>query len=154
MAVEAQKVAAFVFDTLKADSAFNTAVGGRLYRDQVPQSASLPAATVNVVASTDSGTLSGVRAFGVVLVDVRVIGSGASYGPINPAADRADAVLQRSSGVSGNVQIVSVRREQTQLYVENESGASFTHIVQTFRTEAHELPELVYAAIEAGQAAP
>jgi len=138
MVVEAQKVAAFVFDSLKADATFNAAVGGRLYRDQVPQAAALPAATVTVVSSTDSNTLGGDRAFGVVLVDVRVVGAGSSYGPINAAADAADAVLQNRTGSSGGVQVVELRRDQTQVYLESESGQTFAHIIQTWRSEAHQ----------------
>ena len=143
MPVEAQRVAAFVFDTLKADAGVggvNTLLSGRIYRDQVPAAAALPAATVGVVASTDSGTLGAVRVLDVVLVDVRVVGSGASYAPINPAADRIDAVLQNRTGTSGGVQVVELRRDQTQLFIENEAGTQYTHIVQTFRTEAHALP--------------
>lgn len=140
MAIEAQRVAAFVFDTLKADAGvggFNTLVGGRLYRDQVPQAATLPAATVSIVSGTDSNTLGGIRAFDVVLVDVRVVGAGASYGPINPAADRADAVLQNTRGTSGGVQVVEIRRDQVQVFLETESGTTFSHIIQTFRSEAY-----------------
>ena len=142
MGVEAQKVAAFVFDTLMAD----TGAGGvaallnsRIYRDQVPAAAALPAATVGVVASTDYGTLSAVRVLDVVLVDVRVVGAGASYGPINPAADRIDAVLQNRTGQSGGVWIVELRRDQTQIFLENEAGAQFSHIIQTWRTECFAL---------------
>jgi Protein of unknown function (DUF3168) len=140
MVVEAQRVAGFVFDTLKADSAFNTAIGGRLYRDQVPQAATLPAGIVSVVAATDVGTLGAVRVMDQVLVDVHLIASGASYAPINGAADRADAVLQNTSGASGGVVVVELRREQTTLYLENESGTTFSHIVQSFRSEAYQAP--------------
>jgi hypothetical protein len=141
VAVEAQDVAAFVFDTLKADAGaggFNTLLGGRLYRDQVPQSATLPAATVTVVSATDSNTLGGDRVFGVVLVDVRVVAAGASYGAINAAADRADAVLQNRTGTSGGVQVVEIRRDQTQMFLESESGQTYAHVIQTFRSEAHQ----------------
>jgi hypothetical protein len=143
VAVEAQQVAAFVFDALKADAGaggVNTLLGGRIYRDQVPAAATLPAATVGVVSSTDWGTLGAVRVLDVVLIDVRVVGAGASYGPINPAADRIDAVLQNRTGTSGGVWIVELRRDQTQLFLENDAGAQFAHCIQTYRTEAHALP--------------
>ena len=135
--VEAQKVAAFVFDALKADPALSTMLGGRVYRDRVPAAATLPAATVGVVAATDFGTLGAVRVVSMVLVDVRVVTSGSSYGPINGAADRVDAVLQNRRGTSGGVEVVELRRDQAQLYQEDEAGASFVHIVQTYRTEAY-----------------
>jgi hypothetical protein len=138
--IEAQRVASFVFDTLKADSAFSTAIGGRLYRDQVPQAAALPAGIVSVVAATDVGTLGAVRIMDQVLVDVHLIASGASYAPINGAADRADAVLQNRGGLSDGVVVVELRREQTNVYLENESGTVYSHIVQSFRSEAFQAP--------------
>lgn len=138
--IEAQKVAAFVFDTLKADSQLASMLGGRVYRDQVPQAATLPAATVTLVSSTSSNTLGADRALDVVLVDVRVVGTGASYGPINPAADRVDAVLQNRRGASGGVWVVELRRDQVQTFLETESGAQFAHIIATYRTEAYALP--------------
>jgi len=140
--VEAQRVAAFVFDALAADTGpggVATLLSGRIYRDRVPAAASLPAATVGVVSSTDFGTIGAVRTLDMVLVDVRVVAAGSSYGPINPAADRVDAVLQNRRGTSGGVQIVELRRDQTQLFIEDEAGAQFAHCIQTFRTECYTL---------------
>jgi hypothetical protein len=137
--VEAQDVAAFAFDALLADATFSGLVGGRVYRDQVPAQAALPAATVAVVSSVDAVTLGGNRTQNTVLIDVRVVTSGASYGPINAAADRADAVLDGLGGVQGGVRVVKLRRDQGQLFMENESGQTHVHIIQTYRTEAHAL---------------
>jgi hypothetical protein len=138
--VEAQRVAAFVFDALKADATLTSMLGGRVYRDQVPANATLPAATVGVVSSVDSSTLSAERVFDMVLVDVRVVTNGASYGPINAAADQVDTVLQERIGTSGGVAVVKLRRDQVQTFIENESGVQHAHIIQTYRTEAHALP--------------
>lgn len=138
MVVEAQNVAAFVFDVLKADATFSAAIGGRLYRDQIPQAAALPAGIVGpVVASPDSNTLSGRRVMSVVTLDVHVVAAGGSYGPINAAANRADELLQERSGVNGGVVVVKLRRDEPRLWIENESGQTFAHILQTWRSEAH-----------------
>lgn len=147
--IEASRVAAFVWSALVADSGLggvNVLLGGtpstpgRIYQDQVPQAAALPAATVTLVSATDSNTLGGLRVFGAVLVDVRIVGTGASYGTIGPIADRADLVLQNRSGASGGVRVVELRREQVQRFVENEAGAAFSHILSTYRTEAYATP--------------
>ena len=138
--LEGQRAAAFVFDALKADAAFNAAIGGRLYRDQVPQAAQLPAGLVSLVSATDSNTLGGVRVFAAALVDVHLIAAGSSYGPINAAADRADTVLQNRDGTSGGAVIVELRREQVMAYLETEAGTTFAHLVSTYRTEAHAAP--------------
>lgn len=137
--IESQRAVAYVFDALKADAAFSAAIGGRLYRDQVPQAATLPAGLVSLVSGTDSNTLGGVRVFDAVLIDVHLIAAGASYGPINGAADRADAVLQNAVGTSGGVQVVELRRTQTMAYLEVDAGATYAHLVMTWNTEAHAL---------------
>jgi hypothetical protein len=146
VAVEGQRVAAFVWDALRNDSGaggVNTLLGGtpatpgRIYRDQAPQAAQLPAAVIALVSSTDSNTLGGVRAFDVVLVDVRVVASGVNWGAIDPIADRVDVVLHGRVGTRSGVQVVELRRDQTQAFVEVDAGASFSHLIQTYRTEAH-----------------
>jgi hypothetical protein len=139
--IEGQRVASFVWSALTGDAGaggVNTLLGGRIYRDQVPQAAALPAATVTLVSATDSNTLSGIRGFVSVLVDVRVVGSGATYGPLNPIADRVDAVLQGKHGTDGVVVVVKLRREQPQAFLETDSGVTYAHVIQTFRTEAYQ----------------
>jgi hypothetical protein len=139
VAIEAQRVAALVFDALKADAALSAMLGGRVYRDQVPAAAALPAATVGVVSSVDTVTLGGDRVLDTVLIDVRVVAAGSSYGAINPSADRVDAVVQGLGGVSGGVDVAKLRRDQVQAYVENEAGTQHVHIIQTYRSEAFTL---------------
>ena len=137
--IEAQRAVAYVYDTLKADATFNAAIGGRLYRDQVPQAATLPAGIVSLVSSTDSMTLGADRVFAVALIDVHLIGAGSSYAPINAAADRADAVLSNSVGSSGGVHVVELRREQVQAFLEVDAGTTFSHLICTFRSECHSI---------------
>lgn len=138
MALEGQRVAMLVWDLLKADtggSGVNTLVGGRIYRDQVPQSAPLPAVTVTLVSATDTNTLGARRVFANVLVDVRVVTAGAVYG--TAIADRIDTVLQNVGGLKDSVHVVELRREQVTAFVENDSGATFAHIVASYRSEAY-----------------
>lgn len=138
--IEAQRVARFVRAQLVADvgaGGVNTLLGGRIYRDQVPQAAALPAATITIASAVDTNTVGGRHVWQGVLVDVRVVGEGADYGPINAAADRVYTVLQGAGGLQVDAQVVKLRREAVQGFVESESGKSYTHLVQTFRTEAY-----------------
>jgi len=135
--IEGQRVVSYVFNALKNDAAFSTAVGGRVYRDQVPQSAPLPSAIVSLVSDVDVVTLGGRRVHGTVLVDVHLIASGASYGPINAAADRADVVLDQAAGTTGGAVVVKLRRDAAQAFLENEAGVVYAHVIQTYRTEAY-----------------
>jgi len=138
MAVEGQMVAAWIWDTLKADaggSGVNTLVGGRIYRDIVPQAAALPAITITLVSHVDENTVGGRRVFAVTLTDVRVVGDGSGYQ--NAVAGRVDTVLQNAAGVKSGVTIVELRRDGVQAFIESESGKTYSHVIQTFRTEAY-----------------
>jgi hypothetical protein len=136
--IEGQRVASLVYDLLVADtggSGVNTLVGGRIYRDRVPQAAPLPAVTVTLVSATDTNTRGGLRVFQNVLVDVRVVSDGSVYA--NAIADRVDAVLQQSGGLKEAVHVNELRREQVTAFVEDDSGKSYAHIVATYRSEAY-----------------
>lgn len=139
--IEGHRVAKFVMDTLTADAGIggvNTLVGGRIRRDRLGQAMALPGITVTLISDVDESTLSGRRVFGVNLVDVRVVGDGnGDYGPLLPIADRVDAVLQEARGLKDGVTVVKLRRDSVQEFVEDDSGKPYTHVIQTFRTEAH-----------------
>lgn len=138
MALEGQQVAAWIWDTLKADAGgagVNTLTGGRIYRDIVPQAAALPAVTITLVSHVDANTVGGRRVFAVTLTDVRVVGDGSAYQ--NTIAARVDAVLQNAAGTKSGVTIVELRREGVQAFIENDSGKTYSHVIQTFRSEAY-----------------
>lgn len=136
--IEGQRVASLVYDLLKADTGaggVNTLVGGRIYRDIVPQAAALPAITIALVSATDTNTIGARRVFQSVLVDVRVVNDGAAYA--NAVADRVDTVLQNVGGLKETVQTVELRREQVQAFLENDAGRVYSHVIGTYRAEAY-----------------
>lgn len=139
--IEGHRVAKFVMDTLTADAGVggvNTLTGGRIRRDRLGQTMALPGITVTLVSSVDENTLSGVRVFGVNLVDVRVVGDGnGDYGALLPIADRVDAVLQNAKGLKDGATVVKLRRDGVQEFVEDDSGKPYTHIIATYRSEAY-----------------
>lgn len=136
--IEGQRVASLVYDLLVADAGaggVNTLVGGRIYRDRVPQAAALPAVTVTLVSSVPTNTIGGVRVFSEVLVDVRVVTDGTVYG--NAIADRIDAVLQNVGGTKESVRVVELVQDAVQAFVEDDSGKSYAHIIATYRSPAY-----------------
>ena len=136
--IEGQRVVSLVFDRLKADTGaggVNTLVGGRIYRDVVPQAALLPAITVTLVSGTDTNTVGGRRVFQTALVDVRVVSDGVNYA--NAIADRIDTVVQNAVGTKEAVNVVELVRDQVTAFVENDAGKLYSHIVATYRTPAY-----------------
>jgi hypothetical protein len=140
MALEGHDVCTLVWNRLTADAGaggVNTLLGGRIYQDQIPQAATLPAATVGLVAAPDANTLGGVHVLSIVDVDVRVVASGTSYGPIVAIARRVNAVLDGFTGLAGESYACRLRRIDFRRLPEDDAGASFRHLIGTYRTEAH-----------------
>lgn len=138
MALEGQQVAGWIYDQLAADTGaggVSTLTGARIYRDRAPQGAAAPAVTVTLVSHVDESTVGGRRVFAMTLVDVRVVGDGDAYQ--NTIAARADAVLQNAGGTRGGVTIVELRRDAVQAFVEDDAGKSYSHVIQTYRSEAY-----------------
>jgi len=141
MVLVPQQIMDFVFDTLAADATFSATVGGRIYRDRISATAALPAAIVGpIVAAPPGNTVAGDRVVTNVQFDVHIVGDGASYGPINPAADRADVLLQGRTGTNNGVHIGKLVQFDARYYPEDEAGKSYVHIVQTYSTPAYPLP--------------
>lgn len=148
MAIDGLDVCSFVWSRLVADSGpggVNALLGGtpttpgRIYRDRVPQSAALPAATIGLVSAPETNTLGGARVMSTVVADVRVVGAGAAWGPLAPIARRIDAVLQGAGGTEpgSGVRVVELRRTDHRAFIEDEAGAAYAHVIQTYLTEAH-----------------
>ena len=140
MALEGQQVAGWVYDTLKADAGaggVNTLVGGRIYRDRVPQTVPLPAVTVTLVSHVDTNTMGGRRVVAGTLVDVRVVADGTDYE--NAVAARVDTVLQNAAGARNGVAIVELVRDGVQAFVEDDAGKPYAHVIQTYRSPAYSI---------------
>jgi len=149
MALEGHDVCALVWDLLVADSGaggVNTLLGGtpttpgRIYQDLVPQAASLPAATVGLVAAPDTTTLSGDHVLTTVQVDVRVIGAGTSYSAIAPIARRADVVLAGAHGTAGESYAYKLERIDFRRMPADDGGVSYRQMISTWQSPAHPAP--------------
>lgn len=132
-------VGRFVRARLVADAGIdgvNTLVAGRVHRQRVPQGTQLPAVTVQVVTQPDHNTMTGHHVYQDVQVDVTVRGEGEDLAPLVPIAFRVFTVLQELGGIQDGVQIVKLRRVDSQELTTTTNSRSYSHLVQTFLTEA------------------
>jgi hypothetical protein len=115
-------------------------VPGRIYQDQVPQAAQLPAATVGLVAAPDTLTLDGTHVLSSVQVDVRVIGAGTSYSAIAPIARRVNVVLDGAAGMANETYAYKLGRIDVRRGPADDGGVSYRQLISTWQTEAHPAP--------------
>lgn len=137
--LEGQTVARFVSDALTADAGaggVNTLVDGEVHRDRVPEGRSLPAVTIAVIDQADFNAHDGEHVAQDVELDVTVRGDGETYDELDPIARRIFTVLQGLSGVQDGVYVVKLRRTDTRAFMSSTRGKPYSHIVQTFFTEA------------------
>ena len=138
--LEAQRVCRFIEKRLTADNGVggvHTLVGGRIYRDRLPQGKPRPAVTIAVVNADDFNSYDGAHVSADIEIDVAVRGDGEDYAPFNTIAARVFTVLQEASGVEEGVYVVQLRRTSVNPYQTTAAGnLVFSHIVQTFFTEA------------------
>lgn len=140
--LEAESVVGAAVQRLTSDTGpggVSTLVGGRIYRDMIPQGAGYPAVVVAVQAATDDLTMGGDHVLQDVLVLVKVVDRGASYTTVQPIAKR---IAERLEGygriVQDGVHIVKFRREAAPPQpAEVEQGVRYLHLNQLFRTEAY-----------------
>lgn len=146
MALEGHDVCTLVWSLLVADSGpggVNTLVGGtpttpgRIHQGVIPQGVALPGITIGLVAAPDTNTIGGAHVLSTVDVDVRAVTSGTSYGPIVPIARRINAVLEGAGGASGETFAAYLREIDFRRAEESDAGASYRHLIATYRTEAH-----------------
>lgn len=137
--LEGQTVARFIYDLLTADAGVggvNTLVSGQVHRGRVPEGIPLPAVTVAVVDGTDFNAHDGEHIAQDVQIDVTVRGDGETFDEIEPIASRIFVVLQLAEGVKDGVYVVRLRRTDTTEFQTGTRGKPYSHIVQTFFTEA------------------
>jgi hypothetical protein len=141
---EGQAVAALVWAALAADTGaggVSTLLGGRIYRDRVPQSAALPAAVIDSVRWVPLNTMNGRRVAVQGYLSVHFIGDGSDYGSINPAAARADVVVHGLAGANGGVTAVKLENVGPDTaYTEDDAGKVYVHITMDYRTPAYQTP--------------
>ena len=139
--IEAQRVVKYVYDTLVADNGaggVHTLLSGRIYRDQVPRTVQTwPALVVSLVSAVNTNTTGGRRVFLTVAVDIHFIDQGGDFTAINAAADRADTVLQNTSGAANSVSVVELVQDDVRAYLENDEGQTWAHLVATYSTPAY-----------------
>lgn len=132
--IATERAGKWVYARLSGDSALNTAVGGRIYRDLAPQGSGVPAVTFSPMSAVD--ILGNGAAFVAdnELWLVKAVAQGESPNSLRAIADRVYAALHGQSGVIDDMTVMAAVRESSVPQApEVENGVRYVFINQLFR---------------------
>lgn len=115
----------WLYDTLSANGAIATVVGGRIYRNVAPAGATFPYIVMQYVSGTDVYAMGGVRVVSSVVVIVKAVGPVSQYAALASLADAIDAAI---SGAVNGRSVLSCLRLTALDYEEEYSGVRYHHI--------------------------
>ncbi len=128
--IETVRIEQWLYALLSGDSLLSTLVGGRIYSYVAPQGAPPPWPLVvySYQGGYDVRGVGPARIMVSAVYQIKAIGQGQSFAPLQPVADRLDALLQGASGSVLDGQVLMCVREQPVAYVEISAGVPYRHL--------------------------
>jgi len=131
--LETVRVEQWLYRVLSQDMTLGDMVGGRIYAYVAPQDAPFPFILISHQAGHDVRGVGPARVMVSLVYQVKVVGQGGSFAPLQPIADRIDALLQGASGAVVDGQVLMCVREQPVAYVEVDDGVQYRHLGGLYR---------------------
>lgn len=137
MVAEWSRVNSWMWGVLSGDATLTAAVGGRIYADEAPQGAASPMVIFAYLGGTTRIRTLGGRHLLTALYLVRAIDQGSSYEPIEPLADRIDALLSLSGQgtVERDVLITACRIDQPHQRKDSSEGVPVVYLGGFYRVD-------------------
>ena len=134
--LETTRIERWLYDVLSRDPVLSSAVSGRVYAYLAPPEAETPFVVFAFQSGTDTAGIGMARLFVSALYQVKVVGTGWSWTPLQPIADRIDDLLHASSGTTLDGYVLGCMREQPVSYVEVSDGKVYRHLGGLYRIYA------------------
>ncbi|HXF08991.1 MAG TPA: DUF3168 domain-containing protein [Candidatus Acidoferrales bacterium] len=126
--IESVRVDQWLYGLLSGDATLNGLVNGRIYGYLAPQDAALPFVLYSHQSGVDVRGVGPTRIMVGFIYQVKAVGQGPSFAPLQPIADRIDTLLQGASGSVVDGLVLACVRESTVAFVEVESGVQYRHL--------------------------
>lgn len=123
----------WLHSVLSGDTALSTAVGGRIYGYLAPAGAAFPFVVYQNQAGRDVMGTGPTRIMANLLYIIKVIGETKSFGTIEAAANRIDAVLHAASGSNVRGTVIACVRERPFSLVESSPSGEYRHLGGIYR---------------------
>jgi hypothetical protein len=123
----------WLYTVLSGDTALAAVVGTRIYAYIAPEGAAMPYVVYQNQAGRDVRGVGPLRIMANLLYVVKVIGATNSFGTLEVAANRIDAVLQAASGTNVRGTVIACVREQPFALVESLESGQYRHLGGIYR---------------------
>jgi hypothetical protein len=136
---ETARTRSWVYQLLTGDATLAPLVGTRVYNGIAPAGATFPYVVMQLLSGgNDLMGVGPTRIWADMLWLIKAVTKGSSTGPLEPIANRIDALLHAASGtVSGGVVHICVRERPFELpTVEN--GVSYVQLGAEYRVKVSE----------------
>lgn len=134
---ETARTRAFIYLTLTGDATLAALIGTRCYHGVAPAGAAFPYVVFQMLSGgNDLLVLGGARVWADPLYLIKAVTKGSSTGPIEPIADRIDALLHAKSGTVTNGVIWVCVRERPHEQPELTDGVLFQNLGGEYRVKA------------------
>lgn len=126
---ETARARSWLYQTLTNDAQLSAAIGTRVYNGVAPPGVQYPFGVLQLLSGgNDYLGLGGIRFWADMLWLIKFVTRGTSTGPLEPLADRADALLHAKSGTVTNGVIWECVRERPFELPTVENGVSFVQL--------------------------
>ncbi|MBI4496313.1 MAG: DUF3168 domain-containing protein [Chloroflexi bacterium] len=137
MGIESLRIDAWLYSVLSGDATLVSALGGtKVYSDLAPQDAALPYVVFGQQAPHDVMGVGTARIMVTNVYQVKVVGQGGSYQPLQAAADQVDALLHAASGTASGGTVLACVRDAVIRYTETDDGVQYRHVGGLYRITA------------------
>jgi hypothetical protein len=126
--VETARVDRWLYELLSGDQELQSLVGDRVYGYLAPPGAQFPFVVFTHQGGHDVLGVGPARVMAHLLYQVKAVGKGNSFAPLQPIADRVDALLQGASGSVVDGYVLICVREHPFAFVEVDNGVEYRHI--------------------------
>lgn len=130
---------AFDYATLTTDATLQGLVTGGWYQDMAPDGTAEPYGVLHVQSAPDMRTMNAYLIHTDPLITIRVIGAQSLYPTLLAAAQRVDALLDRTNGTAPDGTIITACYREDELSIpelvggilKTALGGTYRHIVTT-----------------------
>lgn len=137
---ETARIRSWLYQTITGDTTLAGLIGTRFYHGVAPAGTQYPFVVAQMLSGgNDLLGVGGIRIWAAPLFIIKAVCKGSSTGPVEPVANRIDAVLHAASGTVTNGVIWECVRERPFDLPTLEDGVNYQQLGGEYRVRASQV---------------